>query len=186
MANRNSKRLVIDTSIARSAGGENAVHPQSKDCRDFLLAVLSICHKIVVNPEMKEEWNKHESKFFRKWRVEMVAKRNFIYVDQKDENFLDIKTQIENFAKTYENREAMEKDCFLLELALAHDKIVVSNDEKVRNLFREISTKVIEISDVNWINPIKPEEIPIEWIKDGANLEYKRSLGYRSGGLVEE
>ncbi len=178
MANKNSKRLVIDTSVARGAGGEDAVHPQSKDCRDFLLAVLSICHKIVVNPEMKKEWYGHESKFFRKWRVQMVAKRNFIYIDKDDESFLDIKAQIESLAKTYENREAMEKDCFLLELALAHDKIIISNDEKVRNLFREISAQVIEIRDVNWINPIKPEETPIDWLKDGACLEHKRSLGY--------
>lgn len=178
MANKNSKRLAIDTSVARSAGGENAVHPQAKDCRDFLLKVLSLCHKIVVNPEMKEEWYKHESKFFRKWRVQMVAKRNFIYVDKQDKAFLDIKAQIESLAKTYENREAMEKDCFLLELALAHDKIVVSDDEKVRNLFREISNRVTEIREVNWINPIKPQETPIDWLTQGANLEYKRSLGY--------
>lgn len=178
MANKNSKRLVIDTSVARGAGGENAVHPESKDCRDFLKEVLDICHKIVVNPEMKEEWNKHESKFFRKWRVQMVAKRNFIYVDNDDESFLEIKAQIESLAKTYENREAMEKDCFLLELALAHDKIVISNDEKVRNLFQEISAQVIEIRDVNWINPIKPEETPLDWLKNGACPEHKRSLGY--------
>jgi hypothetical protein len=178
MANKNSKRLVIDTSVARSAGGENAVHPESKDCRDFLLAVLSICHKIVVNPEMKAEWYEHESNFFRKWRVQMVAKRNFIYVDKQDNNFLDVKTQIESLAKTYEHREAMEKDCFLLEVALAHDKIVVSNDEKVRNLFREISAQVTEIREVNWVNPIKPEETPIDWIENGACLEYKRSIGY--------
>jgi hypothetical protein len=178
MANKSSKRLVIDTSVARGAGGEDAVHPQSKDCRDFLLAVLSVCHKIVVNPEMKKEWDGHESKFFRKWRVQMVAKGNFIFIDKDDESFLDIKAQIESLAKTYENREAMEKDCFLLELALAHDKIVISNDEKVRNLFQEISAQVIGIRGVNWINPIKPEETPIDWLKDGACLEHKRSLGY--------
>ena len=137
MANKNSKRLVIDTSIARSAGGENAVHPESKDCRDFLLAVLSICHKIVVNPEMKAEWYKHESIFFRKWRVQIIAKRNFIYVDKEDKNFLEIKTQIESLAKTYENREAMEKDCFLLELALAHDNIVVLTMRKSETCFEK-------------------------------------------------
>jgi hypothetical protein len=83
-------------------------------------------------------------------------------------------------ANKNENREAMEKDCFLLELALAHDNIVVSNDEKVRNLFREISDRVQEIRAVNWINPIKPDENPIEWLNQGANLEYKRSLGYNA------
>ncbi len=180
MANKDSKRLVIDTSVARSAGGENAVHPEAKDCRDFLKTVLSIGHSIVVNAEMKAEWYKHESNFFRKWRVQMVAKRKFIYVDKDDKDFSDIKAQIESLAKTYENREAMEKDCFLLELALLYDKIVVSKDETVRELFRQISPQVKEISDVNWINPIKPEETPIGWLTEGANLDYKRSIGYRT------
>jgi hypothetical protein len=179
MVNRNSKQLVIDTSVARGAGGENAVHPESKDCRDFLLAVLSFGHKIVVNSEMKEELKKHESKFFRSWRVQMVAKRKFVYVDNDDNNFLDLKKQIETLAKTYESREAMEKDCFLLELALAHDKIVISKDETVRDLFRQIATEVQEISHVNWVNPIKQVETPIEWLNQGANLEYERSLGCR-------
>ena len=34
-----------------------------------------------------------------------------------------------------------------------------------------------EIREVNWIKPIKPEETPVEWLTQGANLEYKRSLG---------
>jgi ATP:corrinoid adenosyltransferase len=150
-----------------------------KTALDFLLAVLSMGHKIVVNPEMKAEWDKHESKFFRKWRVTMVAKRKFIYVDEDDRDFSDIKAQIESLAKTYENREAMEKDCFLLELALLYDQIVVSKDETVRDLFRQVSAQVKEIRVVNWINPIKPEETPIAWLNEGANLDYKRSIGYK-------
>jgi hypothetical protein len=39
---------------------------------------------------------------------------------------------------------------------------------------------VQEIRAVNWINPIKPDENPIEWLNQGANLEYKRSLGYNA------
>jgi hypothetical protein len=185
MGKKVSKRLVIDTSVARGAGGEDAVHPDSKACRDFLLAVLSICHRIVVNAEMKQEWDKHQSKFFRSWRLQMVAKRKFIFVDEKYEEFADVKARIEKLADTYDDREAMEKDCFLLELAIAHDKIVVSKDEKVRNLFGQIAIEVSEIRDVNWINPIVPKETPIEWLKR-ADLEYERALGYRSGGLIEE
>jgi hypothetical protein len=179
MGKKISRRLVIDTSVARGAGGEDAVHPVSKACRDFLLAVLSICHRIVVNSEMKQEWDKHQSKFFTKWRGQMVAKRKFIFVDEEYAEFADIKDRIEKLAVTYDNREAMEKDCFLLELALSHDKIVVSKDEKVRNLFKQIAIEVSEIRDVNWINPIVPEETPIEWL-DSASLEYSRSLGYQS------
>ncbi len=41
---KDSKRLVIDASIARSAGGNEATIPCSKHCRDFLKSVLEICH----------------------------------------------------------------------------------------------------------------------------------------------
>lgn len=37
-----SKHLVIDASVARSSGGENAMYPTSKNCRDFLKAVLEV------------------------------------------------------------------------------------------------------------------------------------------------
>jgi hypothetical protein len=91
----------------------------------------------------------------------------------------DSKRLVESLAKTYDNREAMEKDCFLLELALLYDKIVVSKDETVRELFRQVSAQVKEIRVMNWINPIKPEETPIAWLNEGANLDYKRSIGYK-------
>jgi predicted nucleic acid-binding protein len=178
MANKNSKRLVIDTSVASGAGRETATHPEAKDCRDLLQLILSLGHKIVINDEINEELKKHASGFFISWLSGMQRKRRIVRVGKNDNSFLDIKAQIENLAKTYENREAMKKDCFLLELALAHDKIVISKDEKVRKLFREISAQVTEIRDVNWINPIKPEETPIDWLKNGATLEHKRSLGY--------
>jgi hypothetical protein len=36
MADKVSKRLVIDASVARAAGGEDATYPISVYCRDFL------------------------------------------------------------------------------------------------------------------------------------------------------
>jgi hypothetical protein len=177
MDHENSKRLVIDTSVARNAG-EDSVYPDSKNCRDFLLQVSSsTSHQAVFNSEMKEEWNKHQSNFSRKWRVKMVQMGRLI--ETCDDNLeLYAKTYLENLPKNYEGRNAMLKDCFLLDLALTHDKIVISSDKKVRNLFRKISTKIPKIEEVNWVNPVQPEETSIEWLNQGANLEYKRSLGY--------
>ncbi|VXD11233.1 hypothetical protein PL8927_140065 [Planktothrix serta PCC 8927] len=81
MKNKQSKYLVIDASVARSCGGEDAKHPTSKNCRDFLNAVLKICHSMVMTPELKVEWNKHESTFARKWRVSMIARRKYKYCE---------------------------------------------------------------------------------------------------------
>ena len=64
----NSKRLVIDASVARYAGDEGANYPKSVHCRQFLFPVLDICHQVVMTPSIKEEWDKHQSKFALTWR----------------------------------------------------------------------------------------------------------------------
>jgi hypothetical protein len=178
MDNENSKRLVIDTSVARNAG-ELSVYPDSKNCREFLDQVSSsTSHRVVFNSEMKKEWDKHQTSFSRKWRVKMVNMGRLIMIGDDNQGSLDAKAYLENISETYEGRNAMLKDCFLLDLALTHDKIVISSDKKVRNLFRKISTNIPKIKEVNWVNPVQSEETPIEWLNQGANLEEKRSLGY--------
>ena len=51
-----SKRLVIDADVLHSAGGEEATHSTAKRCRDFLKAVLTICHRVVRTPDIDKEW----------------------------------------------------------------------------------------------------------------------------------
>lgn len=48
MAAKVSKLLVIDTSVVGAAGGPDATYPTSVHCRDFLQAVLDICHRVVI------------------------------------------------------------------------------------------------------------------------------------------
>jgi hypothetical protein len=43
-----SKQLVVDANVARSAGGVSASNPTSKHSRDLLSAILRICHRIVM------------------------------------------------------------------------------------------------------------------------------------------
>jgi hypothetical protein len=81
MVAKNSQRLVIDASVARSAGDKDATYPQSVHCREFLLAVLDICHQIVMTPAIKAEWDKHQSKFALMWRRQMVAKKKWNYLE---------------------------------------------------------------------------------------------------------
>ena len=56
MARRTSRRLVIDASVVHAAGPEGATFPTSKNCRDFLKAVLTICHNVVMTPEIGKEF----------------------------------------------------------------------------------------------------------------------------------
>ena len=80
MAKVRSRVLVIDASIARAAG-EVSMHPTSRDCREFLQAVLRLAHRMAMTARIQEEWNKHQSNFARRWRTAMVARRRIDFVE---------------------------------------------------------------------------------------------------------
>jgi len=171
-----SKRLVIDASVARSAGGEEATYPTSVHCRDFLKAVLDICHKVVMTPDIKEEWNKHESDFARGWRRRMVAKRKFEFLDIPVNE--ELWEKIDKIAWSDRQRAEMFKDLRLIEAAMATDKTVISLDDKTaRKFFARAAVQVDELKDIVWVNPDKiEEEKPIEWLEKGAEAQSDRLL----------
>jgi hypothetical protein len=172
-----SKRLVIDASVARSSGGEEATYPTSVHCRDFLKAVLDICHKVVMTPDIKEEWNKHQSEFARKWRSQMVARRKFEFLDIPVND--ELWEKIDSLAGSNKQRAEMFKDLRLLEAAMATDKIVISlDDNTARKFFGRAAAQVDELRNLVWVNPDKiEEEKPIEWLEKGAEAESDRLLG---------
>jgi hypothetical protein len=171
-----SKRLVIDASVARSAGGEEATYPTSVHCRDFLIAVLDICHKVVMTPDIREEWNKHESEFARAWRRRMVAKRKFEFLDIPVNE--ELWEKIDTSAGSDRQRAEMFKDLRLIEAAIATDRTVISlDDNTARKFFGKAAVQVDELKDIVWVNPDKiEEEKPIEWLREGAKPESDRLL----------
>jgi hypothetical protein len=177
VAKGTSKRLVIDASVAHSAGDEGATYPTSVHCRDFLLAVLDICHTLVMTPDIKEEWNRHQSKFARKWRSKMVAKGKFEFLDIPVNE--ELWNKIDEIAETNRQRTEMFKDLRLLEAAIATDKIVISlDDNTARTFFSKAASQVDQLKDIVWVNPDKiEEEKPIEWLRNGANPDRDRLLG---------
>ena len=72
--------LVIDASIAMAAG-ETSMHPTSRNCREFLQAVLTVCHRMVLTEPIQEEWTRHESRFARTWRKSMMARKKIEIVE---------------------------------------------------------------------------------------------------------
>ena len=178
MTEKISKRLVIDASIARSAGQEDATYPRSVRCRDFLQAVLEISHRVVMTPDIKKEWDKHQSRFAKKWLRQMVAKKKLYACDITLDD--ELWTQIESHAKTDKDREAMEKDLLLIEAAIATDKIVISLDEKVKELFIKAAADIERLKQVAWVNPDvenTEEKGAIAWLKNGAEIESQYLLG---------
>lgn len=171
-----SKRLVIDASIAKAAGGENATFPSSKHCRDFLKEVLRICHRVVLTEEITREWDRHQSNFARSWRVAMRQKRKIPPL-KKETNAL-LRQRIREAALHEKDWQEMEKDCHLIEAALVADLAVVSVEENARRRFARVAAQVEELRTVAWINPANEEEHCPEWLNSGASPEPERRLGF--------
>ncbi|MEG3835052.1 MULTISPECIES: hypothetical protein [unclassified Microcoleus] len=177
MADKVSKRLVIDASVARATGREDATYPTSVYCRKFLQAVLDLSHRIVMTPDIRDEWNKHQSKFARKWRSQMVAKNKLCFFDIEVDN--DLWCQVEAIAESDKEREVMVKDLRLVEAAIATDRTVISLDNKVRQCFAKVAVDVDPLKDIIWVNPAQIAEKPLDWLQNGAEPEIERSLGFQ-------
>ena len=171
-----SKLLVIDASIAKACGAPHATFPTSKNCRDFLNTVLTICHRMVLTDDIKEEWDKHQSIYAKKWRSSMVAKRKVEYRSEVNCN-QTLRDKLDKVAESDKPREAMWKDCHLLEAAIATDKIIISLDEKARTPFDKAAKSIKELHEIMWVNPNKSEENALIWLESGAAKEKQRQLG---------
>jgi DNA-binding GntR family transcriptional regulator len=194
MSTKNSKLLVIDACVLTSSGDENATFPTSKHCHQFLQNVLEICHRAVLTRDLETEWNNHKSRFGQAWRGKMERRGKLIRIKSLEDSDLRAKiymadiflanymAEILSENLTEKNRLEIKKDIHLLEAALATDKIVVSlDDNTARRFFTLAAQGVEELSELKaiaWVNPDKPEETPISWLKGGANTEPERLLGF--------
>ena len=177
MADKVSKRLVIDASVARAAGRKDATDPRSVSCRDFLEAVLDLSHRVVMTPDIRDEWNKHQSRSARIWLRRMVAKKKLCLCDIVVDN--NLWCQVEARAESDQEREVMLKDLRLLEAAIATDRTVISLDDTVRQCFAKVAVDVDLLKNIIWVNPGKIAEEPLDWLQNGAEPEIERSLGFQ-------
>ena len=175
MRSRDLKRLVVNASVARAAGGKGATASVSINCTEFLETFRDECsHHIVMTPELSEEWNAHQSNFAARWLKSMIARKRFNYITPPRDTVLSDK--IDATATRERDLEAMQKDFHLLQAALATDQSIVSLDETVRQLFKQASQQVGEIRNIIWVNPDRTEEQPIAWLQNGALPEANRRL----------
>ena len=174
MRAKDSKRLVIDADVARASGSETATHPRAEHCRDFLSAILSLSYRIVMTEKINNEWKNHRSRFARRWRVSMDARKKIDRINPPE--YAELRDKVTNTASDEDEIEVMQKDFHLLQAAIATDHTIVSLDETVRGLFAHASQQVGEIRNIIWVNPDRPAEEPIGWLQNGAPPETHRRL----------
>lgn len=177
MPHKLSRKIVVDASVARASGGEDATYPLSKDCRDFLKMIRVICHQVVMSPDIATEWRKHESRWARTWRASMVARKKMHMV--RPPNDLDLREHLHNLPVNQKQGDAMIKDCHLVEAAMASDHCIASLDEAARSLFAMASHTTPQLMNIVWINPGDINEDPLSWLERGAPPEKSRQLGFQ-------
>ena len=173
-----TKKLVIDASVAHASGNEGAVFPTSKKCRDLLITVLENQYEMVMTTEIGEEWRRHQSNFARRWRVSMEARKKVFRMDAAPIIALREKLLLHSVGQ--KQKEAIKKDLILIEAALQSDNTIISLDDTVRGILTKVSKNVGQIKGIVWVNPDKDEEKPLHWIKNGAQFQVQRTIGYQS------
>jgi len=174
---KRGRRLVVDASVAGAAGGKTATAPTSTRCRDFLLTLQQGTECSVVMPrQLRDEWERHRSRFARTWLTAMASRRRVDFGAVPPSN--KMRRKIERAAATKKREaDALLKDFHLIEAAIDNDRAVVSLDEIVRRLFKAAAQRVEAIRKVVWVNPVKPAEDAVEWLRGGAKAEAVRMLG---------
>jgi len=174
MAKVRPRRLVIDVSITHAAGDRES--DRSRQCSAFLDAVLVCNHPIVVCQPWLDEWQQHRTRYARTWLRKMYARRLVVKVIVSGDP--DLKSQIERTSPSENVATQLIKDLHLIEAALISDKRVASLDDEARTYFSQAAQSIRILCTICWINPERPNEHPIEWLRAGAKDEQHRMLGY--------
>jgi hypothetical protein len=161
-----SRRIVVDASVARAAGGTE--NPVSTKCREFLQAMLAVCHRVVMTPEIRREWRKHQSHFSQGWLAAMRSRRKVVSAAIDVERQEALLAAIGESRLGTRQRAAVEKDCLLVAAAWAADNLVASNDDKVRDLLATLTRTTPSVASLVWVNPTDPGGSPVRWLESGA------------------
>jgi predicted nucleic acid-binding protein len=174
MPRKTSAALVIDATVTCAAG--ETEHPVSSACRSFLQEVLKICHRVVLTPEILAEYNEHRSYFGYRWFGPMKARKKVVRLDAVEDPGL--RETIHSLELTDNVRETILKDIHLVEAAFATGQKVASLDETVRGHLRQIAASVRSLKSLVWVNPARDDERATDWLRQGANAEEERQLGF--------
>lgn len=168
-----SRRLVVDASVTACASEKD--HPVSSACRAFLDEMYTVCHRVVVSPEIVREWQDHFSNFFVVWLGAMQARSKIVRYEPEGSINLEQAMTTEGFSSLEE--AAVLKDLLLVEAALQTDKVVISRDERARKLFGRLAKHERALRTLVWVNPVLDDDAPLEWLRSGARLQRDRRLG---------
>ena len=171
-----SRSIVIDADIARSAGASPDGSGVAKACRDFLQAVLDICHHAVWTPEIAGEWKRHASRFSRKWHVQMAGRRKLDELEALPVAGLESRVIAANNPGLLPDK--IIKDMHLVYAAIATGSPIASCDAAIRRRLVKSLPRATELQPVIWVDPTDQAAAALDWLKQGAPSDKQRRLDH--------
>ena len=150
-----SNRYVIDANVAKGAGKPTT--PRALNCVRLLTRVIDGAHFCVFNEALLLEWRNHASVFARGWLRQMHARKRYQLI--KVAKHAALRKALFGAAISETERSGVEKDLHLLELALAHDRLLVTLEVRLPNYLRIDKALAKFHAQITWIGA-DPEAIP--------------------------
>ena len=150
-----SNRYVIDADVAKGAGKPTT--PRALNCVRLLTRVIDGAHFCVFNEALLLEWRNHASVFARGWLRQMHARKRYQLIEVAKHAAL--RKALFGAAISETERSGVEKDLHLLELALAHDRLLVTLEVRLPNYLRIDKALAKFHAQITWIGA-DPEAIP--------------------------
>ncbi len=177
-----SLRLVIDANLARAAGGSSVDSTADGAggpgiaCREFLIEVREGGHVLARCEAIRKEWAEQMSKFSRTWLTAMEARGQILDVPVSMQYCDELAERIHASNPRDLAKSEIEKDLPYVAVALEADKILASNDRKLRRRLGRALDNVPQLAELQWVNPAEEPESGIEWLRRGAPMEAFRRV----------
>lgn len=149
-------KFIIDADIIRSAGYSE--HPISSTSRNLLDEVIKHKSETVYCKTLMAEWRKHRSTYSAKWIAAMISKKKLVLIPVKTE----AKDFLESLEESTDKKVAL-KDAHLVDLAIASNKIIFSNDANAKNAFSKLLDKRSNFKKIYWLSPRKDMNIILDY-----------------------
>ncbi len=155
-ASKQSRLIVVDTCVARSAGEEEK--GPSARCAKFLRAVLTICHRVVMTREILDQWQKrrrederkkYKSKVTHGWLSSMYARKKVVLCEGIELSHVDEACAMLSATE----QRLLREDLLLIEAACAADWIVVTTDQRIVTIWCKCQDRLGLRRPIKWINP---------------------------------
>lgn len=158
----NATSIVVDADVARAAG--ETEHPVSSNARTVLRAIQDAKLKIAHDHALKQEWDKHASSFSRKWLASMVSHGKLLYVKATPAASAAL---IEAGSLGEKDRQIANKDQHIVDLALATDRFIASNDTTARTVFATLAQQTPLLNQVYWMVPTEAAQAFAQLLAEG-------------------